>query len=50
MSVVLPPYQLFISFTCSRTCKEQETLKEEILKEIPEAEVEFVVGEDGKKE
>ena len=30
-----------------RNCKEQETLKEAILKEIPEAQVEFVVGEEG---
>ena len=30
-------------------CKEQEGLKEAILKEIPEAQVEFVEGEDGEK-
>ena len=33
-----------------RDCKEQEALKVAIMKEIPEAQVEFVVGEDGKKE
>ena len=31
-----------------RDCKEQEALKSAILKEIPEADVEFMVGEDGK--
>ena len=29
-------------------CKEQEALKDDILKEIPEAQVELVVGADGK--
>lgn len=31
-----------------RDCKEQEALKSAILKEVPEADIEFVVGEDGK--
>ena len=37
------------SFTCHyfrRECKEQEGLKADILKEIPEAQVELVVGQD----
>lgn len=39
-----PPVKVRIEH--GRDCKEQEALKSAILKEIPEADVEFVVGDD----
>merc|ERR1712045_332412 len=39
-----PPVKVRIEH--GRDCKEQEALKSAILKEVPEAQVEFVVGED----
>ena len=38
---------LFNNLYHRRDCKEQEALKAAILKEIPEAQVEFLVGEGG---
>ena len=40
-----PPVKVKIEH--GRECKEQEALKDDILKEIPEAQVELVVGADG---
>ena len=40
----------FIHKSYRRNCEMQNELKAEILKEIPEAQIEFVVGDDGREE
>jgi len=40
-----PPVKVRIEH--GRNCQMQHELKTEILKEVPEAQIEFVVGEDG---